>query len=211
LAEWIKTDFGQFAMNWESEALALLELLKMLVLEPRTAVLMALLTAAAWIDLSTHRIPNLLVLTGTLFAVSYNGFYPIYHSQNGWLVGLAGLCVGFIAFFPLYLLRVMGAGDVKLMAMVGAFLGPWPAILAVLWSCVAGGVIALAFLLWTGNVRRALSNIVALMRGNVLMAPIGHLDLTVPSSNSAGQLPYGVAIAAGSILFLLCKQLGFVS
>ena len=198
-------------MNGESEALAVLELLQMLTLEPRTGVLMALLIAAAWIDLKTNRVPNLLVLIGIVFAILYNGVYPVYHGQNGWLVGVAGLSVGFIIFMPLYVLGVMGAGDVKLVAAVGAFLGPWPTILAILWSGVAGGVIALALLLWTGNARRAIGNIMSLIRHNLQMAPMGHLDLTVPSSVSAGKLPYATAIAAGTISFLVCRQLGFIN
>ena len=197
-------------MTWQSEALAVLELLKMLLLEPRTGFLMALLVAAAWIDARTNRIPNALVLIGIVFAIPYNGFYPAYHSENGWLIALTGMCVGFIAFLPLYLLRAMGAGDVKLMAMVGAFLGPWPAVLAVLWSFVAGGVIALGFLLWTGNARRGIGNVMSIIRGNLLAAPTGHLDLTLPVAASVGKLPYGTAIAAGTIVFLVGRQLGVI-
>jgi prepilin peptidase CpaA len=198
-------------MNTESEALAVLELLKMLAIEPRTGVLMTLLIAAAWIDLRTNRIPNLLTLIGIVFATLYNGVYPVYHDQNGWLVALGGLSIGFIIFIPLYVLKVMGAGDVKLVATVGAFLGPWPTIWAILWSCVAGGIIALALLLWTGNARRAIVNIISLIHHNLQMAPMGHLDFTLPSSVSTGKLPYAVAIAAGTISFLVCRQLGFVN
>ena len=197
-------------MTWQSEALAVLELLKMLLLEPRSGLLMVLLIAAAWIDIRSNRIPNVLVLIGIVFAIPYNGFLPEYHSENGWLIGLTGILVGFCAFLPFYLLRAMGAGDVKLMAMVGAFLGPWPAVLAVLWSCVAGGVLALGLLLWTGNTRRGIANVVGVMRGNLLTAPIGHVDFTVSPTQSAGKLPYGVAIAAGTIFFLVARQLGVI-
>jgi len=196
-------------MSWQTEAFAVLELLQGLIVEPRTAVLMTLLIIAACIDVKTHRIPNVLVMIGIAFAIPYNGLYPAYHSQNGWLVALSGLGIGFIAFLPLYLLRAMGAGDVKLMAMVGAFVGPWPAVLAALWSCVAGGVIGLAYLVWTGNMRRGLGNVKILMTSNLMTSSIGHVDLSVSPSVSAGKLPYGVAIATGTIAFLVARQLGF--
>jgi prepilin peptidase CpaA len=126
------------------------------------------------------------------------------------LVGLVGMGTGFVVLLPFYLLRAMGAGDVKLMAMVGAFLGPWPAFLAILSTGVAGGVIALGFLLWTGNLRRGFNNVISLMRQNLLTAPIGYVDLNVSPTVSAGKLPYGVAIAAGTIVFLVSRQLGFI-
>ena len=197
-------------MSWHTEALAVLELLQALVVEPRTALLIGLLIGAACIDAKTHRIPNVLVMIGIAFAIPYNGIYPAYHSENGWLVALSGMGVGFVAFLPLYFLRAMGAGDVKLMAMVGAFVGPWPAVLSVLWSCVAGGVLALGYLMWTGNARRGFGNVKTLVTSNFMTMSIGHVDLSVSPLVSAGKLPYGVAIASGTIAFLVVRQLGFI-
>lgn len=207
-------------MSWQqSEWLAAVELLKALILEPRTGVLVLLLIAAACFDVKTNRIPNWLVFAGAGFAIVYNGvgfilfdnyFSVPYLRDNGWLVALKGLGVGLVALLPLYLLRAMGAGDVKLMAMVGAFLGPWNALYAVLATLIAGGVLASGFLLWTGSVRRALQNISLILRGTLLTAPAGFVDLQVAPGTSAGKLPYGVAIAAGTIAYLLLKQLAFV-
>jgi prepilin peptidase CpaA len=192
-------------MSWQqSEWLAVFELLGALILEPRTAILMLLLIAAACVDVKRGRIPNWLVFAGAGFAIVYNGvgfiLFDNYFSipflrDNGWLVALKGLGVGLVAFLPLYVLRAMGAGDVKLMAMVGAFLCPWNALYAVLATLIAVGVLASGFLLWTGSVRRALQNISLILRGTLHTAPAGCVDLQVAPGTSAGKLPYGVAIA----------------
>jgi prepilin peptidase CpaA len=207
-------------MSWQqSEWLAVFELLGALILEPRTALLMLLLIAAACVDVKRGRIPNWLVFAGAGFAIVYNGVgFTLFDNSfslpflrgNGWLVALNGLGIGLVAFLPLYLLRAMGAGDVKLMAMVGAFLGPWNALYAALATLIAGGLLAIGFLLWTGTVRRTLQNISLILRGTLLTAPAGFVNLHASRGTSTGNLPYGVAIAAGTIGYLLLKQLGFV-
>jgi prepilin peptidase CpaA len=207
-------------MSWQqSEWLAAVELLGALILEPRTGILMLLLIAAACLDVKRNRIPNWLVFAGAGFALVYNGvgfglfdnhFSIPFLRDNGWLVALKGLGVGLFAFLPIYLLRAMGAGDVKLMAMVGVFLGPWNTLYAVLATLIAGGLLAIGFLLWAGTGRRALQNIALILRGTMLTAPAGFVDVQIAPGTSAGKLPYGVAIAAGTIAWLLLKQLGVV-
>ncbi|HEU4352940.1 MAG TPA: prepilin peptidase, partial [Burkholderiales bacterium] len=99
-----------------SEITAMLELLQMLVLSPRTGTLMALLVVAAVIDVRSGRVPNWLVFGGALYALIYNTISPLYARDIGVLFSLGGLAVGLAALLPAYLFRVMGAGDVKLMA-----------------------------------------------------------------------------------------------
>ncbi len=207
-------------MFGESELGAVIELIGNLVLEPRTAVLVLLLIVAAGSDVRSHRIPNWLVFGGTAFALLYNGLgfavadnsmSVAFLRENGWLVSIEGLAVGLLALLPLYLLRAMGAGDVKLMAMAGAFLGPWNALLAVLATFLAGGLLALVYVVWTGTAGQALQNVFVVVRGNLLTAPAGVVDMQVPAGASAGKLPYGVAIATGTIAFLVSKQLGMIA
>jgi len=197
-------------MTSQSETWAALDLLKMLVLDPRYAALIAILVAAAWIDVKSHRIPNSLVFVGIVFAVLYNGLNPPYLRDNGWVLALSGLGIGFIAFLPFHMLKAMGAGDVKLMAMVGAFLGPWPTFEATLATGIAGGVLAIGFIFWTGRVRQAFHNVSLVMSSNLLTAPAGQLDFSLSPNSSAGKLPYGVAIATGTIAFLILRQLGCI-
>lgn len=193
-----------------SEFLAALDLLEMLVVSPRTGVVMGLLLIAAISDVRTGRIPNWLVFGGALYALLYNGFLPLHPSDNGMLFALGGFAVGLVTFVPAYLFRVMGAGDVKLMAMTGAFLGTWGTVGAVLASLIAGGLLALGLALWSGSFLRMLKNVTMMFRGTMLTLATGVGGLTVHDGPSAGKMPYGVAIAAGSIGYLVLEQLGII-
>ena len=193
-----------------SEFLAVLDLVGMLVASPRTGVLIGLLVLAAVSDIQTGRIPNWLVLIGTIYAVTYSAFYPIYPRDMGLLVALGGLAVGFASLLPGYLLRVLGAGDVKLMAMVGAFLGTWGAVEAVLASLIAGGLLALALAAYSGRLVHMLRNVAMVFRGTLLGVSTGVGGLALPGGTSAGRMPYGVAIAAGTIGHLMLDQLGLI-
>jgi prepilin peptidase CpaA len=192
------------------EMIAMLELLQMLALSPRTGVLMALLSIAAVIDVRTSRIPNWLVLGGALYGLACNAISPLYARDIGILFALGGLAVGLAALLPAYLLRVMGAGDVKLMAMVGAFLGAWATLGAVLATLVTGGLLAIALALWSGRTVRMLRNVAAMSRGAVLTLRTGVTGLAFHDGPSAGKMPYGLAIAVGTITYLVLSQLGFI-
>jgi prepilin peptidase CpaA len=193
-----------------SEITAMLELLQMLAFSPRTGVLIVLLLTAAVIDVKTNRIPNWLVFGGALYGLVYNTISPTYARDIGILFALGGLAVGLATLLPAYIFRVMGAGDVKLMAMVGAFLGTWATVGAVLATLVAGGVLAIALALWSGRIVRMLRNVAAMSRGAVLTLTTGVSGLTIHDGPSAGKMPYGVAIAAGTIAYLILSQLGFI-
>ena len=193
-----------------SEITAMLELLQMLVLSPRTGVLMVLLLIAAVIDVRTSRIPNWLVFAGALYGLAYNAISPLYARDIGILFALGGLAVGLAALLPAYLFRVMGAGDVKLMAMVGAFLGASATVGAVLATLIAGGVLALTLAMRSGRTVRLLRNVAAVSRGTMVTMTTGIGGLAVHDGPSAGKMPYGVAIAVGTIAYLVLSQLGFV-
>jgi prepilin peptidase CpaA len=185
-------------------------LLRMLVLNPRTGVLMGLLVIAAVSDMKTGRIPNWLVFGGALYGVSYNAFVPVSFGENGFLFALGGLCIGLGALLPLHLLRMMGAGDVKLMAMTGAFLGTSETLAAVLATLLAGGVLAVAFALHSGRMVRMLRNLALVLWGTALTWTAGPRALLIDERSSAGRMPYAVAIAAGTIGYLIATQLGLL-
>lgn len=191
-----------------TELKALLELLAMLVADPRTGTLIGLLIAAAWSDYCTGRIPNALVFGGTFAALAYNALVPAVPGTAALALAgsFGGMACGLVVLLPFYALRAMGAGDIKLMAMTGAFLG-LPALLwAVLGTFLAGGALALAYLGWSGRLRSALANVA------VLGAAAGHGVLPVMNrAASAGTLPYGIAIAVGTVGYLVLRQVGVLA
>jgi prepilin peptidase CpaA len=182
----------------------------MLVLSPRTGVLMGLLVIATVSDIKTGRIPNWLVFGGAFDGLAYNALFPLYPRDIGILFALGGLAVGLGALLPLYLFRVMGAGDVKLMAMVGAFLGASATFAACLATLIAGGVLAITLALWSGRLARLGRNVAMMCRGTMLTFATGVGGLTVHDGPSAGKMPYAIAIAAGTTAYLVLEQLGLL-
>src|SRR5580704_14799486 len=105
-------------------------------------ILVAMILTAAVYDILYRRIPNWLTIPGVLAGVALNSF--LYQGWPGLRLSLLGLAVGFGSYFILYLLRAMGAGDVKLMAAIGAMvgLGDWFGIFII--TAIIGGFAGLA-------------------------------------------------------------------
>lgn len=179
-----------------------------LALNPRLAVLVALLITAAVIDCRTMRIPNWLTAGGMLFGLLYNTVATAPWS-DGLLGSLAGLAVGLVILLPVYALGVMGAGDVKLMAMVGAFVG-FPDILhAVLYSLIVGGVAAIGFSISRRAFRRMSANVFDIVQSMAFAAMVGSRPSpTLAARTSIGKFPYAVSIAGGTIGWLGARLLG---
>jgi prepilin peptidase CpaA len=156
--------------------------------------LVGTLVAAVWWDLQTRRIPNGFVVSGMVFGLCWHALAP---GGLGSLPALAGLILGLALFLPLYLMRAMGAGDVKLMAMVGVFLGPFDVLGAVLGTFLAGGVIAILTMarLWIRK-NRFLSPDGVSRRFAIKPSLVGKIH------EPALRLPYALAIALGTLGYL---------
>ena len=172
-------------------------------------LLLLLLSAAAWHDIHSRRIPNVLVLTGTIAGLLSNAVLPQQMGGLGILNSLTGLGLGFVLLLPPYLLRAMGAGDVKLMAMTGAFLGVKGVMDAFVYILLAGGLLALAMAWRQGNLSlllRKLRTEPFAMGNSAELRSAKTASTADPSSiatNLADQLPYGVAIAAGTAVSII--------
>jgi prepilin peptidase CpaA len=150
-------------------------------------------------DLATRRIPNKLLLLAWLVAV------PLQAAAGAVVPSLLGAATGLLLFLPLYLLRGMAAGDVKLMATIGACTGPAAAFDIAILAWCAGGAMALLLLAWRGRLRAALANLRSLLRP-LLMRAAGIPALAEPAGPSVGSMPYGLAIALGTIAFLWSRH-----
>lgn len=178
------------------------------------ASLAILLATAVWSDVQSHRIPNRLVLSGLLLGLTCNGLLPLVADPPlgqigtlGWTGSLLGALAGLAVLLPMYLLRALGAGDVKLMAMVGAFIGPQAVLGAALGTLVAGGVLAVAAALRWRVVGVMLGNVKTMVQSGVVQLGAGETPRMVQPSASAGQLPYAIAIAAGTVGYLVWASL----
>ena len=194
-------------MNNELQALG--ELLWMLVTNPGTGMLILLLLAAAVIDWRTHRIPNWLTVAGMAYGLVFNATHSTSISA-GLIHGASGLAVGLALLLPLWLLRVLGAGDVKLMAAVGAFLGPAAVVTSAVWVFVAGGVLAVATSAFRGSLRSLFANLRFIAFSVLIPAGMRGRAAAIRSAPTLGRMPYGLAICGGCIAYLVARNLGSV-
>ena len=176
-------------------------------------LLAALLVGAVLTDLRSRRIPNKLVLSGLTAALVLHAF-ALFAGQPSlagaaWWSPLAAAATGFALMLPLHLLRAMGAGDVKLMAMVGAFIGPAAVAHATLYTLLAGGLLSLVFMLGRGVAAQTLVNIRFMLTDLALRRASGHSLRLAPLQTTAARLPYALAIALGTGAALAWPLRGF--
>ena len=164
-------------------------------------ILLGILVAiAAVFDIRSRRIPNWLVLAGLIVGVGWN-VYSL--GWSGLLRGAEGLGLGFILYFPLYLIRARGAGDVKLLAAVGAVVGPGNCLWIFLLTAVLGGAIALILLLFRGRMRKTLFNVGWIIQDLMhFRAPYRSSEELDVNSSKGLRLPHGAMIAVGTLAFL---------
>jgi prepilin peptidase CpaA len=108
-------------------------------------IVVVLVVAAAWSDVRTRRIPN--VLTGVGAAIGLT-LHVADAGLPGAVTSLEGMVLGLALAIAFFLARGMGAGDVKLLAAIGALLGPQPLVLIFVFTGLLGGIVALATIAW---------------------------------------------------------------
>jgi prepilin peptidase CpaA len=113
-----------------------------------TALVIALTIAIAATDLVAQKIYNWMTYPGIVLALAVNVLENGWEGPRGLEDGLKGLALCGGVMLASYVLFHVGGGDVKLVAMLGAFLGVEKGIEALLWTFVLGGVVGLALLIW---------------------------------------------------------------
>ena len=167
----------------------------------RAYLLIPLLIALvmAWGDVRTRRIPNYLTFGAALAGLTFQA------AGQGWpglAQGLGGLGLGFALLILPYILGGMGAGDVKALAALGAWLGPHRTFELFIFMAISGGLMALMVLWWKGLMWAKIRQM-GVLGLNLILSRSGGMALASPTPDQTESLPYGLALAAGMLLVFL--------
>lgn len=161
-----------------------------------TVAVASIAAIACAIDLRQRRIPNWLTFGAALTGL---GYQVAVHGFDGLVSGGVGLLVGIAIFFLPFALGGLGAGDVKLVAALGAWLGPYEVVWLALYTVMAGAVLALGVSLARGYLRQAMTNIWLLLMHWRLQGLKPLPELTIYHGQGP-KLAYAVAILAGTMV-----------
>lgn len=162
-------------------------------------LLSAVLIVAAVIDGWKLRVPNWitypLILGGWVYSAAFFGWPGL-----GW--SLLGTVVGLLLLLPAYAIGGMGAGDVKLLAGVGAWIGSMLTLYAFCVSAIVGGIIALAMVVWKRDWQHHKRQFGAICQEILeIRDPNALSAIAAQRKHTMLLLPYGIPIAIGSIAY----------
>lgn len=175
-----------------------------------------LLALAAWLDWRERRIPNVIcvALLGSglgwhALAVGGDGLFALSLAGSlGISASAIGALAAFVGLFPLYLVRALGAGDVKLAAGIGAWVG-WQALLPwALLVMIAGGVLALAWMVNGRRRARVFFNLRLMATQTFIEGPRAAIAGFDQQAAADDRLPYAWAILGGTAAFALAQYQG---
>jgi prepilin peptidase CpaA len=160
-------------------------------------ILIALLTICLYTDIKFKKIYNKYLVPAVVLALAINLYFGGF---EGALESIKGLLLGMGLLFIPFALGGMGAGDVKLMGVVGALKGPefvWVAFLA---SAMAGGILAIGEMLKSGQLKQRLLSIWYTLLSLIGIVPRINLLGTLQDIRPYKAVPYGAAITIGTVI-----------
>jgi len=165
----------------------------------------AILILAAWIDGKEFKVPNRItfpmVVSGLIYSTCAGGW-------GGLGAGLLGMSMGLVCLLPLYAVGGMGAGDVKLMAGMGAWLGWRITLQAFIVSVVVGALMAIVMVVWRGTWKKHYENFLTILsEWFVIRNPYELSRIAADRKPTMALLPYGIPICIGSIGYFLYSGL----
>jgi prepilin peptidase CpaA len=168
------------------------------------SLLVTILVICLITDLKERKIYNKIIFPGLIIALLLNF---ILGSWNGLLDSVEGLFIGLGILLIPYLMGGMGAGDVKLLALVGAFKGTLFVLYTAIYMALLGGIIAIGILLFQKGVLQRLRSVLYFVVGKRYGMKI---PLILSKDAMKTTYPYGVAIAGGAFLSLFFKGWGLL-
>jgi prepilin peptidase CpaA len=148
---------------------------------------------ASWIDYSQRRVPNWLNAALLALGFAAQGFF---HGSTGLTTAFLGMLTGFGLLIIPWMMHGMGAGDVKLMAAIGAWLGATLTLYSFFVGAILGGVAAVVMIVSSGRLRMACAN-------------MGEFGSAKSFGSTSQLLPYGVPLTAGTLVVLGFRMLGW--
>lgn len=160
---------------------------------------------AAYVDGKELRVPNKLtypmIIAGWIYSSIAYGM-----AGDGWYVGLgwslAGTAVGLATLLPAYSIGGMGAGDVKMMAGIGAWVYCSTTFYAFCVSAIVGAILAVMMIIWSKQGKKHMNQFVFIL--NEIMTvrdPEALATIAAERKSSMRLLPYGIPIAIGTVLY----------
>ena len=162
---------------------------------------------ASWIDYAQRRVPNWLNLALIVLGFSVQGYF------NGWggmATGLWGMLVGFGLLIVPWMMHGMGAGDVKLMAAIGVWMGPMLTFYSFALGAAIGGAVAVIMIVSTGRLKMACDNLgIILAKCSTRQTLFSEFGSAKSFGTTSQLLPYGVPLTAGTLVVLVAKMFGW--
>ncbi len=171
--------------------------------------MLATVLIAGWTDWRRWRIPNALLASSAVIAILWAALSP---TGIGWVRCLLGGATGLAMFLPLYLLRGMAAGDVKLLGVLGMYAGPLMAVDIALMSALVGGMWAVALVARRRSMARQ-SRTRGAQQAAQSLSPSDSAEYSQDMARSPSQavqghaIPYGVVMAMGTLIVVAASML----
>ena len=167
---------------------------------PLKLVLIITVLAAAYFDLRVRRIPNWINLSALVMGLGLNLYFD---SLQGAVTSAAGLLLALCIYVPLYALKGMGAGDVKLMAAIGSIVGPGNWFHIFVATALLGGIASLVLVVARKRAGQTFLNISVIVSQLMKGKPPANGDAALSIHNEKSlKMPHGAIIASGVLLFL---------
>lgn len=160
---------------------------------------------AAYIDGKELRVPNKLtfpmIIAGWIFSSYHYGM-----AGDGWYVGLmwslAGTAVGMLTLLPAYAIGGMGAGDVKMMAAIGAWVHCTIVFYAFCVGTIVGAILAVIMIVSAGEGRKHFNQFFSILNEiKTVKDPEELARIATERKTKMRLLPYGIPMAIGTVLY----------
>lgn len=164
--------------------------------------LLVFVCACCAVDLRTRRIPNALSGSAALVGLALNTFH---YGAPGLLWSIAGLALMVSVLLAPFALGGLGGGDVKMMAAVGAFLGPRLAFLGLTAGMILGGFIMALHLMRLGRLGEKLAALGTMVRSLLVTRSLTGLRVSAQAPGAIS-LPYSLPLGLGTLAAVLVAR-----